>query len=230
MTVKKAVFRPALPSASVAVAIAVGVVLSLGADEAVFSTLAVQAGGLVIVGIGIASSRRGHRTRGTALGIVGAGVAVGGLALFVGEHHALSYTLRFLPGLFGVPLLVGALLPVRANGSRLACKIGTGGVFLTVVFSALFRAVGEFHLLLVAVATIVAWDAADNAVGIGEQLGRTATAWRLQATHSAGSAVVGLTGVAVIYLVRHIAVSDLSLAAFALLFVAVLLLLAAIRG
>jgi hypothetical protein len=230
MTVREATFRPAMPSAAVAVALVVGVVVSLGAREAVLTTLAVQGGGLAAVGVGIASRRRGHRTLGTALAVAGVGAIVGGLTLFVDEPRALSYTLRFLPGLIGVPLLVGTLLPVRANGSRLVCKLGTGGVFLTVVLSGLFRAVGELHLLLVAVATIVAWDAADNAVSIGEHLGRAATAWRLQAIHTTGSAMVGLAGVAGIYLVRRIAVSDLSLAAFALLFVALLLFLAAIRG
>ncbi|MUW13535.1 hypothetical protein GJ633_01880 [Halorubrum sp. CBA1125] len=230
MTVRKAAFSPAVPSAVVAVALAAGVVVSLDAREAVLATLAVQGGGLAVVGIGVASRRRGHRILGTALAVVGAGVIVGAFDLFVDERHALSYTIRFLPGLVGIPLLAGTLLPVWASGSRLVCKLGTGGVFLTVVFSGLFSAVGELHLLLAAVATVVAWDAADNAVGIGEHLGRAATSWRLQVTHTTGSAAVGLAGVAGIHLVRHVAVSDLSLAAFALLFVALLLLLAAIRG
>lgn len=230
MAVREATFRPAVPSAAVAVPVAVGVMLSLGARESVLAALAVQGGGLVVVGVGVAGGRRGLRKLGAALAVVGAGAIVWGVVIFADAQHALSYTLRFLPGLVGVPLLVGALLPVRRSGSRLVCKLGTGGVFLTVVLTGLFQAVGELHVLVAAVATIVAWDAADNAVGIGEHLGRAATAWRLQATHTTGTAVVGLAGVAAIYLVRHVAASDLSLAGFVLLFVALLLFLAAIRG
>lgn len=230
MTVREATFSPAVPSAVVAVALSVGAVVSLGAGEALLRALAVQGGGLTVAGIGVASRRRGHWTLGTALAVVGVAAIVGGFALFVGGRHALSHTLRFLPGLVGLPLLAGTLLPLKASGSRLACKLGTGGVFLTVVLSGVFRSVGELHLLLAAVTTVVAWDAADNAVVVGEHLGRAATAWRLQATHTTGSAAVGMAGVAGVYLVRHVAVSDLSLAAFALSFLAVLLLLAAIRG
>jgi hypothetical protein len=230
MTAREAAFSPAVPSAVVAVALSVGTVVSLGAGETFLAALAVQGGGLAAAGIGVESRRRGHWILGAALALVGVAAIVGGFALFVGERHALSHTLRLLPGLVGLPLLAGTLLPLEAGGSRLACKLGTGGVFLTVVLSGVFRSAGELHLSFAAVATIVAWDAADNAVVVGEHLGRAATAWRLQATHTTGSAVVGLTGVAGIHLVRHVAVSDLSLAAFALSFFAVLLLLAAIRG
>lgn len=230
MTVREASFRPALPSAAVAVALATVVVVSLGAREATLTTLAIQAGAIAALGVGVASRRRGHRILGPALAVVGAGAVVAALTRFVDARTALSYTLRFVPGLVGLPLLAATLVPVRGSGSRLACKLGTGGVFLTVALSGLFRAVGELHLLLAAAATVVAWDAADNAVGIGEHLGRGATAWRLQATHTAATTVVGLTGVAGVLLIRHISVDDLSLAAFALLFAALLLLLAAIRG
>lgn len=230
MSVKEAIFRPALPSATVAVALAVGVVASLGARESVLATLAVQAGGLAGVWVGVAGRRRGHRQLGTALAVVGVGAVAWGLVAFADTRRALSYTLRFLPGLVGVPVLVGALLPVGGSGSRLACKLGTGGVFLSVVLAGLFRAVGETQLLFAAVATVVAWDAADNAVGIGEHLGRGPAAWRPQAMHTTGSVAVGLAGIAGIHLVRHVTVSGLSLGGFVLLFVALLLFLVAIRG
>lgn len=229
MTVRRADLRPTVPSAAVAVALAAGVVLTLGGDEAVLTALAIQGGGLLAVGGGTALHRRGYRVPGIVLGILGGGVVAAAVAVFVSESETLSATLRFLPGLLGLPLVVAAVLPIRGHGSYNLVKLGTGGVFLSVVLSGLFLAVGDTRMLLAAVATIVAWSAAENAISVGEQLGRGATAWRLEAVHIVGCALVGLAGVAAITLVRRVAATGLSLASFTLLFVALLLLVAAMR-
>lgn len=228
MSVRRANLRPTVPSAVVAIALAAGVLVALGGD-AVLTALAVQGGGLLAVGAGTTLHRRGYRVPGIVLAIAGGIAVAAAVVVFVGESETLSVTLQFLPGLLGLPLVVAALLPVRGHGSCNLVKLGTGGVFLSVVLSGLFLAVGDVQLLLAAAATIVAWSAAENAISVGEQLGRGATAWRLEAAHIAGSALVGLAGVAAITLVRGVAATGLSLASFTLLFVALLLLAAAMR-
>jgi hypothetical protein len=221
--------RPTLLGAGVAVSLAVGVIVGLDSGSAVLTALAVQGGGLLIVGVGTAIRRRGYRIAGISLTIAGGCVVAAAVALFVTESEALGHTLRFLPGLLGLPLLVAALIPIRGEGSRSLVKLGTGGLFLSVVLSGLFLAVGDTRMLLVAVATIVAWSAAENAIGVGKQLGRDATVRRLEAVHVAGTAVVGLAGVATISLLRGAARTGLSLASFTLLAFALLLLVAAMH-
>lgn len=230
MTVRRANLRPTVLSATVSVAVAVVVVLALASDDAVLTALGVQGGGLLTVGVGTALVRRDYRSPGIGLALIGGCVVLVSLAVFLDAERPLSFTLRFLPGLLGLPLLVAALLPVRGYGSRTLVNLGTGGVFLSVVLSGLFLAIGDVRMLVVAAATIVAWSAAENAIGVGKQLGRGATTWRLEAVHVVGSTLVALVGVAAIALVSNVAVTGLSLASFTLLFVALLLLVAALRG
>lgn len=229
MTVRRVTLRPSVPSGALASLLAVGVVLSLGGGDAVRTGLAIQVGGLLAVGIGLVGYRRGHRISGAAVAVAGGCVAAAAVGVFVSGSDSLSETLRFVTGFLGLPLLAAAVLPLRGRGSRTLAKLGAGGVFLCVVVSGLFQAVGVTNLLLATVATIIAWDAAENAVSIGEQLGRGATAWRLEATHTVGSALVGLAGVAGIHFTQGVAGGNLSLTAFTLMFVALLLFAAAMH-
>lgn len=230
MTVRRANLRPTVLSAAVSVAVATVVVLALASDDAVLTALGVQGGGLLAVGVGTALVRRDYRSPGIGLALIGGCVVLVSLAVFLDAERPLSFTLRFLPGLLGLPLLVAALLPVRGQGSRTLVNLGTGGVFLSVVLSGLFLAIGDVRMLVVAAGTIVAWSVAENAIGVGQQLGRGATTWRLEAVHLVGSTLVALVGVAAITLGSDVAATGLSLASFTLLFVALLLLVAALRG
>ncbi|MGQ4556481.1 DUF7519 family protein [Halobellus sp. GM3] len=230
MTVRRANLRPTVPGAAVAIALAAGVVLALGDGDVVPTALAVQGTGLVGVAAGGTLYRRGRRNWGIAFAVGGGCAAVAAIAVFVAERPPLSFALRVLPGLLGLPLLAAGLLPVRGDGSRTLIKLGAGGVFLSVVLSGLFLAIDDAPMLVAAAATIVAWSAAENAVGVGRQLGRDAVTRRLEAVHIAGSVAVGLAGVVAVLAVRDAAATGLSLASFTLLFVALLLLVAAMRG
>jgi len=90
--------------------------------------------------------------------------------------------------------LVGGV--VLAAGARLGRRsaVTAGGV---VLFAAAFAAgvdgVAPTVVLAAAVATVVAWDAATNAISLGEQLGTAAPTARREAVHVGATALVGVT-------------------------------------
>ena len=98
----------------------------------------------------------------------------------------------------GVAGLLGAVgLGLLAVGTRAGRRdaVGAGAVAL------LAGATGaDPALLLVAGgAGLVAWDTADHAVGLAEQVGRRAAIGRSVGVHAAGSGLLAATGVAVAY-------------------------------
>jgi len=222
--------RPAPLSSVAAVAVTVVVVLALAESEQVVVTwLALELTGLAVLCLGVVGRRRGYPLVGpsvAAIGVALCGVAVGG---FLTEMTPFSDLLRLLPGLLGVAVLTAALLPVRGKGSRLLVKFGAGGLFTCVVLAGLFETADLPLLLGATVGSVLAWDAADNAVGVGTQLGRHARTWRLEVTHLLSTAVVGLAGILAVWGVRQVATTGLSLPAFAMVFLAALLLVGALR-
>lgn len=84
-------------------------------------------------------------------------------------------------------------------GSRALLKVGATGLFGGVLLAGL-TGTPPAALLLATGAAVVAWDVAENAVGLGEQLGRVAPTARAELVHAAGSAVVAAAGAALAYL------------------------------
>lgn len=228
MSVQTVQRRPAIASAVVAVLVAVGVPLFLGSG-AVRTGLAIELVGLIGLSGGLAASRRGWVLGGRILAGVGGAVCILGVVVFVVQAEGPGTTVQFLPALVGIPVLVAAVLPVRGSGSRTLVKLGVGGVFLSVLLAGLFRSVSVGVLLGVTAASVVAWDAGEHAVGIGEQLGRSATTWRLELVHVVGSVLVGTAAVSGVYVMRTTAAGTTSFAGFAMMAVALVLLVAALR-
>ncbi|MDS0279879.1 hypothetical protein NDI85_19020 [Halomicroarcula sp. S1AR25-4] len=222
--------RPAPVSSVLAVTAAVAVLLALaGEGTGVGTWLAVELAGLGAVTLGAVAYRTGYRIVGLPVALVGGVVCAVAIGGFGSQSGPLSELLRLLPGFLGLAVLAAALVPVRGDGSRSLVKLGTGGLFACVVLAGLFRTADVTLLLGTAVGTIVAWDVGEHAIGVGEQLGRRATTWRLEATHAVGTALVGVASVAVVHFARGFANDGLSLASFAMVFVAVVLLTVALR-
>lgn len=152
---------------------------------------------------------------GTALaGLVGsvavAGQALGGPAAVVGGA--------------GLVALVAGL---RA-GVRQLVSLGVLGLILGVLVAGAVGVPAEL-LLVSAAASAVAWDVADQAVSLGEQVGRGADTARAELVHAAGSALVATAAVAAAYLVFR-AVAGGPVVALALLLLGAILLASVLRG
>jgi hypothetical protein len=152
---------------------------------------------------------------GTALaGLVGlvavAAQAVGGPSALVGG--------------VGLLALVGGL----RLGARRLVSLGILGLLLGVLVAGAVGVPTEL-LLVSAAAGAVAWDVADQAVSLGEQVGRGADTERAELVHAAGSGLVATAAVAAAYLVFR-AVTGGPVLALALLLLGAVLLASVLRG
>jgi hypothetical protein len=230
MSVVDAVKRPtAVSSAGSILAAAVVVGLLLPARTARVA-LAVELVGIAVFAGGVSLSRRSYRLSGVVVAVLGSVTALGAAAFALSLIRGLAGLIVTVPGVVGVPLLALALVPVYGSGSRTLVKAGTGAVFVAVLAAGLFRYVSLQTLLVAGVGTIVAWDLAERAINVGEQLGRVAETRRLEAVHGVGSGLVGSVAVGSGVVVAGVGSSGLPLSALAALLVAVLLLTAALHG
>ncbi|WP_435178952.1 DUF7519 family protein [Halorussus sp. AFM4] len=213
--------RPTRPSAALgALALAAGTLLVSGPGG--------SAVGLVLVGLAamaVGDELRSRGRRAESMAALAAGAAVGLLGVAGGAVLADSFpaTLRVLPGLLGVLLFGAGVAPLRGRGSRTLVKLGAGFVLIGVLISGVFDALPAGTLVAGATAAVVGWDLGENAVNVGEQLGRAASTWRTEGVHAAGAMLVGVAAILTAELVDGIGSSGLSLPALALLLVAVVL-------
>lgn len=179
----------------ISVVAAVGAVGLVAGGPAQLSALAVEIGGLVAIAAGLAVRRRGYRLTGIAIGLLGV-VAVGG-ALVLGIVRPAGFTerLELLPGMVGVAILAWGLLPATAAGSRRRIALGTGGVLAGVLGSGVMYGAEAPALLGATAMAVVAWDAGEQAISLGEQVGRAAETAPVVFVHSGAAAAVGLTGI-----------------------------------
>lgn len=221
--------RPARASGATGVLAGAGAVLLTVGVRPALLPVGLALAGLAAVGLGAAVARTGYRGTGGLVAAAGAVVVLGavGVAASAGE---VSVALALVPGLAGFAVLATAVLPVRGGGSRWLVKLGAGLVFVAVLAAALFHLAPLVRLLGGVVGAVLAWDAADNAIGIGQQLGRRAETVRIEAVHLAGTAAVGVAGVAAAVVVRGLSVGAVSLEAFVLLLAAVVLLTLSLHG
>lgn len=127
-------------------------------------------------------------------------------------------------GLAGV-LLVGLGV---LRGARAAVTWGALLAFAGVVLAGVGGAPPE-ALLVGTAAAVLAWDLGEQAVNVGEQLGRTASTRTGELVHAANSTLVAVAGVAVGYGLFLVAAGGQPVSALVVLLAAALALAAALR-
>jgi hypothetical protein len=106
--------------------------------------------------------------------------------------------------LAGGPAAVVGLagLGLLAAGTRAGRRDAVGGGGLALLAGTLVAGglgAGPVALLVAAGAALVAWDTAEHAVGLGEQVGARASIGRSVGVHAAGSGLLAALGVCVAY-------------------------------
>lgn len=218
---------PARLSAVAAVGL-LAVAVHLVAPPSAAVPLVVVGIGVVFVGVGREVYRRERRIAAVLLvaaGFIGAAAAVG---VAVAETAEPSGLLRLLPGLVGVFAVGLALAPVRRGWSRGLLKIGTALALVSVLVCGILRQADYWTLAASTAAAVVTWDLGENAVGIGEQLGRKAETTAIETTHALGSGLVGAVAVFAGDAAGDIGTGGLSLPSLALVLLALLFLSAAL--
>lgn len=222
------VHGPAPLSAVVAVGVALAAVVLVVAD-AVRPALLVEAVALALCAAGVTLYRRSHGVVGacvTGVGVVG---ALAALPLAVELSSEVSVLVAFVPGAAGIAAVAAAVLPVTGSGSRGLLKAGAAGVFASVVLVGLFRGASLLPLLAGTAGAVLAWDAGEHAINVGEQLGRGADTARGELVHVGGSTVVAAGTVLVGSLLDGVALLSLSFPALVLVLIAAILLTAALH-
>ena len=216
--------RPAVASSVVAL-VAGSVAVALVADTTLQrEILRLAVGGVLAFGIGGRLARRG----GTTLGALGALVALGGgLVVLIAMGQAatrppqITHRVELLPGIVGIWTLSAALAPVRLRWSRALIDVGAGFVFLGVLVTGVTQGAGTTALLLATLATILAWDAAENAVSVGGQIGvqRGVSTVRAELAHAGVTASVGMGVIVVVLGVARLGIDGLPFGALVALIV-----------
>ncbi|WP_439025435.1 DUF7519 family protein [Haloarchaeobius sp. DT45] len=220
-------YRPTLLSTVVAVVAALGSLSSLGVARD--STMLLGAGGVALVTVGLWVAWRWTRLLGLVVGSLGV-LLVGAAIVFAwtGVDRATVFA-TVVPALVGALLVTIALAPGRGRRTRTLLKVGSGFVFLAVLVAGVTRQASFDALLLAGVAAVLAWDAGETAVNVGEQLGQEPTTWPVESVHLLGTALVGAITVGVGRVARGLGTPGLPLTQFALLLVAIVVLTAALH-
>lgn len=211
--------HPPLAGVVVALGWSTVAVAAVAGDQLV--ALAVELVALVVAVVGVRRLRDGDPFVGVTLGGIG---VLGVLAAFWYGAAAATRTtqlVELLPGMVGVGLLALGGLPIRSRWSRTLVASGAVTVGLGVVASGVVHGAGPLNLFVATALAVIAWDAAEQAVNLGEQVGPRATSGTVVLAHSVWSVGVGAVGV-----VAAVGVSDLDVTGVPLLGVGLLLVAA----
>lgn len=221
--------RPARLSAAAAVLLSLAA-LAVVAPAGVVPALGVEVAGLALLAAGTTLVHRDWRAFGSVLALLGLGVVVGAVAFLwatTGDHFLV---VQFAPGMLGAALVAAGVVPFRGEGSTRLVKLGTALVFVTVLAVGIVQRPTRWVLLGSGVLVVLSWDAGENAIGLGAQVGRRARTAAPEAVHLLGTAVVGAIAVGGGQLAIDVGSPGLPLGAFAILVIGLVLLAGALHG
>jgi len=216
--------RPSYASSAIALLAAV-CAAGLTTTHPVQRTLvAIEALGVFVVLLSAVGRQRGHRLGGLSLLLAGGGVV--GLALGLSTVFPAGLVERgaLVSGMLGPVVLLLGLYPVRETLTRHFTGVGIALLVGAIVIRGWLQGIGQLQLLAAVALTLLAWDLAEQAVTLGRDVGRGARTVIVSLTHTAGSLLVGLFGVAVAAGIYGVPPSTLPLAALALLLAGTLVL------
>lgn len=226
--------HPTRVGSALSLAAGVGAVaLVAPADVSAFSLAAALA--LALLGAGamrVAANARGdgRQSVGAVLLAVGVALAVSGVAVGALGVEALPYRLVVVAGVLGVAVLGGGLAPAPAIRPRRLVSAGSGLLVVCVLLAGLMTEAGTLPILAATAATVVAWDAGEQAVSLGEHVGRRARAWPVELGHSGATAAYGAAVVGAAFGVSELNVTDVPLVGLLLLLGGAVALLVALSN
>ena len=214
------VSRPAVRSSALGVALGVLAVTLVADVSTQRRVLAVGVVGAVTFAAGVESSRRGESAVGELAVAGGTVLVLVSLVLAFTQPMLTVHRFELVPGLLGIWAMAAGVAPVRRGWERRLIATGTGLIFVAVVTSGVVQTVELWPLLVAGAATIVAWDLAENAVSLGNQVGEDARTLRAELGHGAATGLVAGGAILLVYAVQSLEVDGLPFAALAALLVA----------
>lgn len=148
------------------------------------------------------------------------------VAAVVAGLTSAPFALLALPlGLGGIAIIASGLF---LEASRFRVTMGAAGLFLSVIVAGAYG-IAPALLLVSAAATVLAWNFGLNAISLGEQIGREAETSRNEIVHAASATIVAMLSAGVAYVVYLTAGGGRPVAAVAMLSLALVFLIWAIR-
>lgn len=187
--------RPLALSGVGAVLAALVAVLVVANGPAQRIAVAIAVGGMTVLAVGLELRDRGYGLTGTGLALVGVVGLPAGLGWGFATVRGLSPRIELLPALVGLYVLVLGLGSAVAGWERWFTNAGTGSVLVAVFFSGFVHDASTQALLVGTAATVVAWDLSEQAINMGEHVGRQARTWPVELAHVTGAVVVAAAGV-----------------------------------
>lgn len=216
--------RPARLSSSLAVAAAwIGLFL-LADPPAQRAALLVQLVGLttILVGVGgwLAITGPDHRIVGSAVGVLGILLVLAGGGVALTGPLTIGALGEFVVGYLGVTFVALGVSRVRPGTERAMLTAGASLLLIAVAIGAMVYGSSLQAQLAGGVAAIVAWDLGEQAVNLGEQVGRRARTRGVELVHAGGTLGVGVLALALIYGVRGAELTGVPLGGLLVLLVA----------
>lgn len=191
-------------------------------------TLPIVAGGILFLVAGDAAKVRGHWLLAGIAGALGLGIALAGVGVGVTRLARFEEMARVAVTGIGVVVVAAGVFPLRGDGSRALVKFGAALAFLGLLLCGVLKLLTLETMVLVVIALVVAVDLGENAIALGEQLGREAETRAIEASHAVASVGVGAVAVGVGRLAPGLGSEGLSLSGLVLLLVAMLALAVAL--
>lgn len=212
--------RPAVGSSALAVALAVLALVLLVDASVQRRILAVAVAGTAAFAGGVVVWRDDQPLVGGFAAVGGTAVVLLAFTFALTRPSMTVHRLVLAPGVLGLWVLAAGVAPVRRGRERPLVAMGTGLVFLAVLTSGVVRTTDLAPLLVAGALTVLAWDAAENAVSIGRQLGEAAQTVRSELVHGAASGLVAGGAVLLVLGVDRLGIDGLPFAALAALLLA----------
>jgi hypothetical protein len=150
-------------------------------------------------------------------------------SLVAGATAVLVLLVGGSPSGVAVGLVALAVLgPGLAVGRRRLVDLGAATLLVAVVLAGIEGA-GPATLLAASTAMVVAWDVGENAISVGQQLGRAADTRRAELGHAAATTTLGVTAGGIGFATFTVASDGQPVTAVAFMLVAILVLTVALR-
>jgi hypothetical protein len=221
---------PTLAGAGVALGAALVSVAALVDAPRQLVPVATVGAGLLVVATGVALQGNGQHVAGRATSLAGFGIGLAGVGLATSVPGSLFAQVVLSAGLLGAYALLMALYPVRRAWSRPLVVVGTVLLVGAAALDSVLRGVPVSRLLASVTTALVAWDAAERAITLGEQVGRRARTTTVELLRGGATVAVGALACAVSFVAFGATPAVLPTTTLALLLAAALVAMAAVSG
>lgn len=190
--------------------------------------VASYAASLLVVVVGASLRRRDRRLFGGATTLFGFGAVLASLGLAAALPESLGVQVTLTAGLSGATLFVLAVFPLRREWSRGLARFGTVVLVGCTVLAVVLETVGDLRAVVAVAATLVAWDAAERARTMGEEVGRGAATAGVELTRAGGTLAIATAGAGFALAAYGTTPAELPASVLAVLFGATLVWMAAL--